>query len=260
MAVNEKSRERVIDLIRKLQAMAQSAEEIGNRAEAEAFAAKVSEMLLQYKLEMSDIELSDQDSTDPIEDEMVDFDRWNLEFKRTRVSWQETLAIIIGEANFCGILVQPKSNRIWFVGREVDRQVCIFLFAKLSRAMKYQSDWDYGQAYRKALREGTDLSELHGYKASWLAGCNAAIRSRLKSQRKALVVDNRGLALVKKADADLEEAMKKFKQASGNPRGRRADNMWGALAGIEFGDSVELRANALSNNGSAAKALASGNY
>ena len=47
------TQEKVIDKIRKLNAMAEGAEKIGNRTEAEAFATKVQEMLLNHKLTMS---------------------------------------------------------------------------------------------------------------------------------------------------------------------------------------------------------------
>lgn len=43
-------REKILEKLRKLQAHADSAAEIGNEAEAEAFAAKVQELLTAYKI------------------------------------------------------------------------------------------------------------------------------------------------------------------------------------------------------------------
>jgi hypothetical protein len=249
---------RIVELIRKLKAHADSAEKIGNAAEAEAFAARVSSLLLKYKLEMTDVELDQQATIDPLTEEMVEFNKWGLEFKRTRIAWQERLAHVLADANFCGLLVLPKSNVIWFVGREADRQVCIYLYATLVRAMKYQSDWDYGQAYREALRIGSDVTELRGYKASWLAGCISSIAERLGRERKALVTDTRGTALVLRAEQELKDHMEKYKKGSPSPRGRNANNLWGALAGAEFGDNVQLKANALNSTGSPALALGDG--
>lgn len=49
----------IIEKLRKLIAMEQSARSIGSLAEAEAFASKVQELLSKHKLEMSEIELDE---------------------------------------------------------------------------------------------------------------------------------------------------------------------------------------------------------
>jgi hypothetical protein len=56
----------LIDRLQKLIAHERSSRDIGNTAEAEAFAVKIQTMLTQHKLTMSDVEFEAQDATDPI--------------------------------------------------------------------------------------------------------------------------------------------------------------------------------------------------
>jgi hypothetical protein len=243
--------ERILTLIRKLQAKAVGAEKIGSIAEAEAFAAKVQELLIQHKLEMSDVELDKQDNEDPIAVTFVDQQAFGIGFKRVRVGWQEQLAYVIAKANFCGSLVHPKSNFIWFVGREADREVATFVYGRLVPQMKYQSDWDYGQHFRQAIREGSDVTELRGFKASWLAGAIAAIKQRLDQNLDEHTGDPRVQALVLNAEAAVEEFLRGYGKTP-TPRGRDAMNVWGALAGIDFGGKANLTANAINGESPAA--------
>jgi hypothetical protein len=256
--VAEAPSQRILDLIRKLQAKAESAQKIGSVAEAEAFAAKVSELLIQHKLSMSEVEIEDQDKTDPIAVTFVDQELYSIGFKKTRVGWQEQLAMVIATANFCGVLVNKKSNYVWFVGREADREVAAFIYGKLVPQMKYHSDWDYGQHYREYLRNGEDVTKLRGFKAAWLAGCIAAIKKRLQENLDSHTGDARVQAMVLASQAAVDEFLKSHKVAPSS-RGLRSSNIWGALAGMEFGEKADLRANGLAEGeGPKIKALGAG--
>jgi hypothetical protein len=243
--VDGRPSERVLELIRKLKAHADSAARIGNVAEAEAFATRVNEMLIKHKLEMSQVEIEKQDKEDPVAVTFVDLKAYGIGFKRVRISWQEQLAYVIAKANFCASLVHPKTNFIWFVGREADREVCVFVYGTLVPKMRYQADWDYGQHFRAALkRKDGSETELRGFKAAWLAGAIAAIKNRLQQNLDEHTGDPRVQALVLKSEADVEVFLGGFKE-SPSLSGRRSSNVWGTLAGIEFGEQVNLEANAL---------------
>ena len=58
------TRDKMIDRIQKLLAHADSAKKLGNEEEAQAFAAKVNELLLKHKLSMSSVEVAAQDADD----------------------------------------------------------------------------------------------------------------------------------------------------------------------------------------------------
>ena len=113
------TQEKVIDKIRKLNAMAEGAGKIGNRAEAEAFATKVQEMLLTHKLTMSDVENFQQDLDDSFGTEITKDEIT----KKKRMWWSEQLAKVVAESHFCKIMVHMNNDNITFVGRNSDRKI-----------------------------------------------------------------------------------------------------------------------------------------
>jgi hypothetical protein len=50
------TQEKILDKLGKIKAHMESAQEIGNEAEAQAFAAMLQSLLLKHKLEMTDIQ------------------------------------------------------------------------------------------------------------------------------------------------------------------------------------------------------------
>lgn len=92
--------DKVIDKVQKLHAHAESAKKIGNEAEAQAFAAKVQELLTQYKLSMSDVEFARRDDEDPIDQAEVNLTKHGFRTKQVRIEWQEMLAAVIGRSSF----------------------------------------------------------------------------------------------------------------------------------------------------------------
>ena len=118
------SKQSVMDKLAKLQSHADSAKAIGNEAEAEAFAAKVAELLVTHKLSMTEVEFAAQAEDDPVDGAYVDYAKYAPDQSgRTRVWWQETLIDVVARAHFCRIMVVPGSSRIFLVGRGSDRQV-----------------------------------------------------------------------------------------------------------------------------------------
>lgn len=61
----------VVEKLQKLINHEKSARSIGSIAEAETFAAKIADLLFTHKLEMSDIEIADEERDEPIAQENV---------------------------------------------------------------------------------------------------------------------------------------------------------------------------------------------
>lgn len=125
--------ERIIDKVRKLQAHADSAAEIGSEEEAQAFAAKVQELLTAYKLSAHDVGRPDA----PKEDINTTYFGWTdigLKVRNVRVGWAERLARNVAHAYYCEFVISSYGGRIGFyVGRETDREVAVFMFITLAR-------------------------------------------------------------------------------------------------------------------------------
>ncbi|HEY6327854.1 MAG TPA: DUF2786 domain-containing protein, partial [Blastocatellia bacterium] len=109
--------------IRKLITHAESASNIGNAAEAEAFAARVTELLIKHKLSMEEV-WSDGEARITIGEERIP----------GRKNWMRLLAQAISKSHACEFLVAP--DRLIFIGPDGDREVTVYLFYKLRSAAK----------------------------------------------------------------------------------------------------------------------------
>jgi len=121
-------RETVIDKLQKLIAHERSARTVGNIAEAEAFAAKIQQLLTTHKLEMSEIEIQEREESEPVGEARAS--PVEAGWRRTgyRVEWQTSLASDIAKANGCQLLVLPGCNIVFFVGRDSDRNTAKTMF------------------------------------------------------------------------------------------------------------------------------------
>lgn len=228
----------VMDLIAKLYRKAESAKELGSLAEAEAFASKVSQLLLEHKLEMSDIDLSEQDKTEPVGAEY-----WRGT-KRRRVPWEIELATILARYHFCRIFTPVKSNDILWVGRPSDRQVAMFLFTTLIRELERIQNREYVKIYYR----GTDLAA--GFREGFRRGALNAISKRLYDLRKSAVTSENAIVLVNNADAAVNKYCdQKYRGGKGVKIGFDSNaNNHGYAVGQRAGNSVNLRPNPVGAN------------
>jgi hypothetical protein len=189
------------DKLQKLIAMERSARQIGNVAEAEAFAAKVAELLFKHNLSMSDVEVKEQEQNEPIEREYV-------RGKKGRCVWMEMLAGAVATSCFCRwMIVQSTSTQI-FVGRTSDRQAAASLFAHLvgcatsmcnSEKRKIRDINPYVDNYERAVW-------ARDWGKSFLLGFAMAVSKRLTDQRRDLAAESQsGAALVLRKDAAIAQ-------------------------------------------------------
>ena len=150
--------EKIIEKLQKLMAHEKSAREIGSAAEADAFAAKVSELLLEHKLSMSEVEIANVDQDDPIVDESFWPHEHGANFTLRHVSWQLHIAVHVSKLNFCEIMSHWRSNGISIVGRKQDVAVTKALL---------------GWLIEKAMRESPRRD-----RRDWLAGYTRALINR----------------------------------------------------------------------------------
>ena len=65
------TQEKILEKLGKIKAMADSAKEIGNEAEAQAFAAMLQNLLLKHKLDMTDVQYGVHLQEEPVEQSFV---------------------------------------------------------------------------------------------------------------------------------------------------------------------------------------------
>lgn len=209
--MNETVNDSVIEKIRKLIAHADSARAIGSLAEAEAFGAKVSELLAKHKLEMSDVEFAAVKETDPIARQYVHPREGGYRKVAVRQWWRESLGSTIARAHFCRILVYEKHNGLTFVGRGADRAVAVHLFIVLGRALErlVEREWRKAQKSHREWQDALfpeDRAEIgRVWKTSFLDGAVAGIGDRLRKAREDMTVGLSSTALVKLDDKEVDE-------------------------------------------------------
>ena len=163
----EKPKEKILDQLRKLNAMAESAAELGNEHEAQAFAAKVQELLTAYKLSQADIRLGEQKPDEPINYTYLAWQDLGLEARRQRIAWTERLGQFVSDAYYCKFVVSNYGGNIGMViGTETDRKIAVYMFVTLGRFLYDLSEREYVKAFYRAKAEG-NVAGARGFKAGF---------------------------------------------------------------------------------------------
>lgn len=257
------SNDKLLEKLAKIKAHAESAKDIGNEAEAQAFAGMLQNLLLKHKLEMTDIQYIKEMESEPIiqSDPKIQWDRErkryfyvdfpDVEVVMRRVGWMEQLAQVVAEYNACRILVVEGRSYIMFVGHKSNVAICEYLFITMLRtadklsakaAMKFRRE-------ARAAAGGAGYTP-GGYRESFLKGFITRIQKRLEDEKNAFG-GNTGTALVRvnKEALQVKDYMAgKYKTSSKSPnRGRGEFNLHGYREGQKLADSLELKANAVNS-------------
>lgn len=245
----------IVEKLQMLKAKADSAKSIGELQEAEIFAAKVQELLLKYKLDMTEIEYHQKEENEPIVDKRFNFSDNDLKYRGRRVHWIETLAQCIAEAYQCRILVYRGTANFLFVGTKRDIELSEYMFITFYTVAERISKREY-MKFRRTLRNGAgSLQEASGYRNSFLEAFVSRLWQRFNEERNsinkeyssstALMRINTSIARV----SDFIDSNYKLKHDHGT-RPNQNFNHQGAQDGRKAADSLSLRANAMrSGNG-----------
>ena len=206
-----------LERIQKLQAKATSCAQLGNTAEAELFASKVSELLSRYALSMADVDSIVRDANDPFGRSDANYHP-DKQYKQ-RQAWAELLARVVAEAHFCHRLLNTSDRQVIFIGRQTDREVAVYMFHYLVRVMLAEADIAFKEETRKfnsrlveaakALQSGSleeqvkirakyagDYVNLDAFKEAFYKGFIDTIERRYKEAREGLQAESNNNALV----------------------------------------------------------------
>jgi len=148
-----------LEKVRKLLAKADSAEQLGNLAEARAFAQKASELMLRHRIDESDVAAPE---TEPIAKETFDpCAAAGFKSKRGRSEWVETMMRALCDANSCYFLVWPGSSRMTIVGHESNRAAVIYLLTTLTREGERLAVVHERDARRDARKQAEEAAARH---------------------------------------------------------------------------------------------------
>jgi hypothetical protein len=251
--------EKLIDKLGKLKRHADSAKEIGNEAEAQAFAEMFQKLVLQNKIEVSEIDFSQQEIEEPVGKHYIDYHKYNIGLKRKRIDWIESLAGVVAQAHFCRILVHLGSSRITLVGRKSDCEVAEYVLVTLQRAAEkmakkaYYKYWfELFEVCRKCggqkADHGNDVCGFEsstykaaGFKASWLESFVVRLAQRYKEQRQGYTGESTALIRVNKAEKAVVEWIEE--NTKGKAQGLSRNGRWnseGSKQGRAAADALDL--------------------
>jgi Protein of unknown function (DUF2786) len=260
------SRDEILDKIRKLHAHAESAEEIGNEAEAQAFAAKVQELLTAYKLSMADIGTGKSVAEEPVGIEYITWQDLELDIRSKRVAWTEQLAQLISEAYYCKFVISRGVGRIgFFVGTDTDREIAKFMFITIGRALNKIAE-AANRAYKIKLwkeagspRPYVEPDEARGYKAGFMVGFLQRLHERFREELnpKVSVAQTQAIVLVRKdAIKRVNEWCDENLNLKSMPGiGIRSGNSKGRAHGRDRANELSLKSNPISRTGKSTKEL-----
>jgi hypothetical protein len=190
---------KVIEKLKKLMKHQESAAKIGSTKEAEAFAAKISELLLQHKLEAEDINISEteteRDKQEPIEKEIYT----PKDGKQRRSYWRPYLANVIARAHFCRVLTHAKGNNLTFIGTASDKAFAIYAYEVLAEMAETIAERNYRQKYYEYKQEGREY-EMKAYKKNFFFGFIEGIKENYRVQRVQFESNPNALVILNKSE------------------------------------------------------------
>jgi len=204
--------EAIIARIKKLLRHAESAAKLGSQAEAETFSNKVNELLLEYNLEMAQVQSS------PDEDK---FATWtyaeSISFADNQSGnrWKKALVYALCEYNFCSSTINAYTKTFRVYGQMQNVDTVIWMYNYLSVGLLRLA-----QEKHMALTPTQKATyNRYAYLKDFLLGAVAGLEQKLEAQRKShqqanaltglMIVNKDALnEFVKKAVPDLKQARK----------------------------------------------------
>lgn len=184
--------EEIKDKLRKLIAKEESAREIGNQAEAEAFASKVQQLLLQYELDLGDIKSQTAETIEVHEERFTVFKKSqifteillnpNCGYKlvdltvKNESNWIRDLYGVVAQTNFCQILAHGKDPYVVIlIGTDMNREFVHYMILQLVSKIRNLA--------RKSFSTYEGPDKRNTFIRSFLRGCIEGIRTRLMLDR-----------------------------------------------------------------------------
>lgn len=259
---------KVIELLRKLVSHEKSARTVGNIHEAEAFAARIQTLLSEHKLGMTDVEFAEREAGEPIDWEYVDPAVVGFHGKRAKVAWQVFIANAIASANTCETVL-ANGNKLYFVGRTTDRELCRVFFLYLLEMAKQLAETDAitnMDEQRRLFKKERGfqfyypprrfLAWMFDYRKAWYNGFSMTVGERLEQKAKeaekaanpnAIIHISKDRELVK---AEVAENSKPLSYS-----GRLGRNQAAFQRGAEAGSTIALTPHRFGHSKNRATAL-----
>ena len=159
VVMTNEEKEKILEKIRKLLNLKESARKVGNEGEAYAAAKGVRRLLLKYNLSMADV--GDGETKENIDIGETDYISYNDKYGY----WKRGLLQVLCEFNFCQGLIQTGLKSFSIVGERQNIIVVRQLFEYLAATFKHLAS----EKFRNWLFESAqDVAEYAAVKGKWI--------------------------------------------------------------------------------------------
>lgn len=180
---------KIVEKLKKLMRLQQSAQKIGSEGEANAAAAAISRLLMQYNLSLLDIDPEERKETLQIQRTGC------ISFKDTYGVWKRLLMNVLCEFNYCKtFLISGQTNMI-VVGTEANTSTVIYLYDMLRSIFRKLAPVRYEEFTEGKRGAARTEKYKRKYITSYLTGCVYGLRAKLELEAVANEVQDKTLVV-----------------------------------------------------------------
>lgn len=237
----ETKKDKILDKLRKLMNLKESATELGNKGEANAAAAGITRLLMEYNLTENDIPENEK-IDNPIVSEEIPF-----KVSEANGSWYSKLVSVICEYNMCRSLIirtrnngRMKRSKFEIIGRKKNVEVVLYLISFLSHKFTAIGERDYSQYKHDCMfKYGIYPQSLVMYLKSFLYGCVIGLCEKFEEARKELQNSTNITALVSTTNSEIDDYLKGEKIGTARASKAEIDALC-AKRGTTVGRNIEI--------------------
>lgn len=168
--------DQIIERIKKLMKHAESAKQLGSLQEAEAFAAKANEMLLEHNLTMHQIAMSaEKDEDEFAKYQYSEYLRYSD--NQSGNEWKFRLAKVLASHNLCGVVFVRRFKEVQIYGQMSNVDTVVWLWNFLSIALLRIAQ----ESHIK--NKDSIFTNRYAYLKNFLIGACAGLDSKMYSER-----------------------------------------------------------------------------
>lgn len=205
----ETKRDKILEKLRKLMNLKESAKALGNEGEAHA-AAGIARLLMEYNLSEEDIPEQEKLENPVIAEEIP------YKVEMSNCVWYNFLVSTVCEYNMCRSLIvsRPKNYRMvrdkfQIIGRKKNVEVVLYLISFLAHQFVIIGKRKYPNYKYECIRKyGITPKTLAMYMKSFLYGCVIGLGDKFASMKQGLEETSNVTALVVASKAEIDEFLK----------------------------------------------------
>lgn len=232
---------KILEKLRKLMNLKESAQALGNEGEANAAAAGITRLLMEYNLTENDIPEQEK-IENPIISEEIPY--------RTPIEngpWYSMLVGVLCDYNLSRCLFisqrtngRMKREKIQVVGRKKNAEIVLYLVSFLSNQFVLQGRKKYPQYKHDALwKYGQQPLSERMYMKSFLLGCVHGLLVKLEKDKVELSHTSDVTSIVLSREAEIDDFLKDEKIGSARHSNASIDAV-SACMGKEVGENIEI--------------------